>query len=104
MVIHDTQKGQVVFVYTPTAAVKKVCVVGDFNGWDPSARRLARFPKDGTYRARVTLAPGRYEYKLVVDGEWIVDADAREQAPNPYGTANSLLVVESPCAGGCTCA
>jgi 1,4-alpha-glucan branching enzyme len=103
MVIQDTGKGQVVFVYTPVAPIKKVCVVGEFNGWDPSARRLARSPKDGTYRARLSLAPGRYEYKLVVDGEWIVDADAAEQAVNPYGTANSVLVVEPPCACGSAC-
>ena len=102
MVIHDTEKGQVVFVYTPVAPVKKVCVAGDFNGWNPSARRMTRFPKDGTYRARISIGPGRYEYKLVVDGEWIVDADAHDQAVNPYGTANSVLVVEPPCACGCT--
>jgi 1,4-alpha-glucan branching enzyme len=83
MVIHDTDKGQVVFVYTPVAPVKKVCVGGDFNGWDPSARRMSRFPKDGTYRARLSLAPGRYEYKFVVDGEWVVDATASDVQANP---------------------
>jgi len=100
MIIHDTAKGQVVFVYTPAAAVKKVCLVGDFNAWDANARRMARFRKDGTYRARVSLAPGRYEYKFVVDGEWIVDPDAAEKTANPYGTLNSTLVVEAPC--GCS--
>ena len=95
MVIHDAEKGQVVFVYRPVAPVRKVCVVGDFNGWDPGARRMSRVPKDGTYRARTSLAPGRYEYKFVVDGEWGVDADANEQLANPYGTQNSVLVVTS---------
>lgn len=104
MVIHDTDKGQVVFVYAPAAAVKKACVVGDFNGWDPSARRMSRFPKDGTYRARLSLAPGRYEYKFMVDGEWVVDATASDVLPNPYGTQNSVLIVDSACAcGDCTC-
>ena len=98
MVIHDTEKSQVVFVFTPTTPVKKVCVVGDFNAWDPTARRTTRFPKDGTYRARVNLAPGRYEYKFIVDGEWVVDTLAPEQATNPFGTTNSVLVVEAPCA------
>ena len=101
MIIHDTQKDQVIFVYTPAVPVRKVCVAGDFNGWDPSARRMAKSPKDGTYRARLSLAPGRYEYKLVVDGEWVEDTDAREQATNPFGTTNSVLVVEPTCACGC---
>jgi 1,4-alpha-glucan branching enzyme len=102
MIIHDTAKGQVVFVYTPTVPVKKVSVVGDFNAWDPAARRLTRYPKDGSYRARMSLEPGRYEYKFVADGEWVVDAEADELAANPYGTRNSVLVVAAPCA--CTCA
>jgi 1,4-alpha-glucan branching enzyme len=101
MIIHDTTKGQVVFVYTPTAPVKKVSVVGDFNSWDAAARRMTRYPKDGTYRARVSLAPGRYEYKFVVDGEWYADAGADEVVPNPYGTTNSVLVVAAP--GACEC-
>jgi 1,4-alpha-glucan branching enzyme len=103
MIIHDTDKGQVIFVYTPVAPVKKVCVVGDFNGWDPSVRRLARLPKDGTYRARISLAVGRYEYKFVVDGEWVADVEASEQSVNPYGTTNSVLVIEPPCDCACGC-
>ncbi len=95
MVIHDRGKGQVVFVYSPTSAVKTVSLVGDFNGWDPGARRMARYPRDGTYRARVSLAPGRYEYKFVVDGEWVADAEAGEQTANPYGTQNSVVVVQA---------
>ena len=101
MVINDTSKGQVVFVYRPTGPVKKVSVVGDFNAWDANARRMTRLPKDGTYRARVSLAPGRYEYKFVVDGERRADADADAQTTNAYGTANSVLIVGPACCCDC---
>jgi len=103
MIIHDTDKGQVVFVYKPAGAVKKVSVVGDFNAWDGTARRMTRYPKDGSFRARLTLAPGRYEYKFVVDGEWVADAEADEMVANPYGTKNSVLVVAVPCPCACEC-
>ena len=68
-------------------------VVGDFNAWDGTARRLSRYPKDGTYRARMSLAPGRYEYKFVVDGEWLTDPHNPEIRSNCFGTFNSFLRV-----------
>ena len=49
---------------------------------------------DGIYRGIVTLAPGRYEYKFVVDGIWSMDAGNPDFAANDFGTLNSLLVVE----------
>lgn len=104
MVIHDTERGQLVFVFTPKGPVKKVFLVGDFNDWDPTARRMARYPKDGTFRARVGVTPGRHEYKFVVDAEWVTDPEASETATNPYGTGNSVVVVpEPPCECECQC-
>jgi hypothetical protein len=41
------------------------------------------------------LAPGTYEYCLVVDGQWIPDPLARESVPNPFGGRNSVLNVSS---------
>lgn len=42
------------------------------------------------------LPPGRYEYRLIVDGEWIPDLFAEDYTPNPFGGINSVLTV-SPC-------
>ena len=41
------------------------------------------------------LEPGTYEYKFVVDGEWKLDSNNPNFAPNDLGTLNSVLVVES---------
>jgi hypothetical protein len=41
------------------------------------------------------LAPGTYEYCLVVDGKWMLDPLARESVPNPFGGRNSILKVAS---------
>ena len=44
-----------------------------------------------------TLAPGTYEYGLVVDGNWMTAPHARESVPNPFGGRNSILrVATSP--------
>jgi hypothetical protein len=39
------------------------------------------------------LAPGRYEYQLVVDGKWIADPSAQQRSDSEFGAANSVLMV-----------
>ena len=47
----------------------------------------------GTWKATVWLPAGRYEYRFVVDGQWISDPSARECVQNTFGSTNSVLVV-----------
>jgi 1,4-alpha-glucan branching enzyme len=74
-----------------------VAVGGTFNGWQPALSPLVR-GSDGVWRTRLSLAPGRYEYRFVVDGKWIDDPLAKDSVPNPYGGRNSVLSVEAPSA------
>ena len=58
---------------------------------------------DGKWAKELALRPGRYEYRFVVDGEWVDDPAATELIPNLFGTANAVLVVfasKSPVAAG----
>ena len=48
---------------------------------------------EGTWKATVWLPAGRYEYRFVVDGQWISDPSARESVQNTFGSTNSVLVV-----------
>jgi hypothetical protein len=41
----------------------------------------------------VPLSPGRYEYRFVVNGEWVDDPKAKASVPNPHGGRNAVLVV-----------
>ena len=70
---------------------KSVQVAGNFNNWDPKKSRLER-DGDG-WKANIPLAPGRYEYRFVVDGEWITDPNCKETVRNDYGSTNAVLVV-----------
>lgn len=72
---------------------EQVYVCGDFNQWHPTSLRLIGNPESGLWEKRISLPPGRYEYKFLVDGIWMNDPDARENAPNPYGSSNSVLEV-----------
>ncbi len=71
---------------------RKVSVAGSFNEWDPDRTPMSR-DLDGTWRATLSLKPGRYEYRFVVDGQWVSDHNARESVPNEFGSTNSVLVV-----------
>jgi hypothetical protein len=73
---------------------KQLSLSGDFNGWSPTATPMKR-NDDGHWEATVALAPGRYEYKFVVGGEWIPDPLARENVWNSRGTLNSVIEVRA---------
>ena len=73
-----------------------VCIAGTFNHWQPEAKTL-RSSGVGNWWKETALAPGTYEYCLVVDGKWMTDPLAKESVPNPFGGRNSILrVATSP--------
>ena len=92
MSIQKNKKGEVTFICDATPEAKQVFLAGDFNQWSPSAKRMVK-SKDGTFRARLKLTPGQYEYKFVADGNWVTDPNAEEQAPNACGGLNSVVRV-----------
>jgi 1,4-alpha-glucan branching enzyme len=69
----------------------KVELAGDFNDWQPSRMRKN---KQGRYVAVVPVPPGVYEYKFIVDGDWITDPETHTWAMNPYGTMNSVAQMD----------
>jgi len=70
-----------------------VYVCGNFNDWHPTSLRMIGSTDDGLWEKRLTLPPGRYEYKFVVDGNWLHDPGTRENVPNIYGSLNSVVEV-----------
>ena len=80
----------------PTAT--SVCVAGSFNRWQPEAKTL-HSSGAGNWWKETALAPGTYEYCLIVDGHWMPDPLAPKTVPNPFGGRNSILeVAASPAA------
>lgn len=68
-----------------------VAVVGDFNGWDPTATPMR---KQGDERvATVTVDAGRrYAFRyLADDGGWLNDDAADGYEPGRFGEDNSIL-------------
>jgi len=86
----ETTQKSVEFAYNAPQA-KSVVVAGSFNNWDAKKTPLQR--EGDRWKARIPLAPGRYEYRFVVDGHWITDPNSKETVRNDYGSTNSVLVV-----------
>lgn len=91
MAATKSTRKRVCFTYQAPAA-SHVALAGDFTSWELNPRPMKK-DKDGGWKLCVNLAPGRYEYKFVVDGQWLPDPAATECAPDPYGGVNSVLVV-----------
>lgn len=86
-----TQKGKITFKLEASEA-KEAILVGDFNSWDVKKHRMKR-DKKGRWTKIVTLSPGNYEYKFLVDGQWQNDPSNDELVPNSFGTLNNVLTV-----------
>jgi 1,4-alpha-glucan branching enzyme len=71
----------------------EVFLCGDFNQWAPQSLRMIRRDGSGRWEKRLILLPGRYEYKFVVDGQWMCDPHAPAEVRNPYGSINSVVEV-----------
>ena len=71
-----------------------VFLSGSFNNWDPAALKMIDKDGNGLYSVTVTLAPGIYEYKFLINGVWTLDPDPdRDWTQNGLGTLNSVLRV-----------
>ncbi|MFO0972059.1 MAG: AAA family ATPase [Phycisphaerae bacterium] len=72
---------------------RSVRLAGDFNGWNSEVTPLRRLDEEGTFEVRLPLAPGRYQYRYVVDGRWINDPFNALVEQNPFGELNNVAVV-----------
>ena len=73
---------------------KQVFVAGSFNDWKPEKPLLDK-DNTGVYRCQLRLEPGEYQYKLVVDGNWCLDAANPNFMPNGFGSLNNILQVKA---------
>ena len=84
-------KGKARFTLNPGGGAHEVAVAGTFSNWKPIPM-LRR--GDGSFGANLTLQPGSYEYRFIVDKKWISDPDNSDRAANPYGASNSVAHFE----------
>ena len=87
-------RGRKVLFSLEAAPGPAAAVAGSFNDWDPTATPMKYDPVSQSYSAVIELIPGDYEYKFVLDGEWLLDEANPGFFPNDFGTLNSVLKVD----------
>jgi chromosome partitioning protein len=79
-------------LHAPHASSVKVA--GSFNNWAPSNDYLMNRGDDGAWYKTLSLAPGEYQYKFVIDDEvWVEDENNYRVEIDPHYGKNSVLVV-----------
>ncbi|HNV53137.1 MAG TPA: glycogen-binding domain-containing protein, partial [Tenuifilaceae bacterium] len=68
---------------------KFVSISGSFNGWNRDGFRMKK--TSNGWEIPLYLKPGKHTYKLIVDGEWILDPDNKLWEQNEFGTGNSVV-------------
>jgi 1,4-alpha-glucan branching enzyme len=89
-----SRSGSAVLLETYQPDAIDVCVAGSFNNWQPQATPLVPLG-NGKWAKELTLPAGSYEYRFVVDGQWVTDPKAEVVAPNPFGSENAVLTVDT---------
>ena len=91
MYANGRKKGTMQFSVAVPNGAKEVAVAGDFTSWKPLALKKQ---KNGCFAVTTALPAGVYEYRFIVDGQWMSDPDHSHWAPNPFGTFNSVAQVQ----------
>jgi 1,4-alpha-glucan branching enzyme len=78
------------FCNAPSA--RSVCLVGDFNGWNPAAHPMQR-QVDGAWFIEVPLTHGHHQYLFIVDGKPELDPKASGIARSDRNERVSLIAV-----------
>ena len=71
---------------------KRVSLAGNFNNWDVKSN-LAKKDIKGNWTVKVSLKPGKHEYKFFVDGNWVNDPNCKSCVGNSFGSQNCITEI-----------
>jgi hypothetical protein len=87
--VFNYEKGMATFFLPGYKRSSKVYIAGSFNKWDP--RKTAMQLVDSGWMVKLPLAPGKYFYKYIVDGNWMTDPNNNLNENDGQGNINSAL-------------
>lgn len=77
------EDGSITFYYQGSAETESVFVPGSFNNWSINEKSAMTKDENDIWSLTVELSPGVYEYKFIVNGEWINDPlNEKTQGPD----------------------
>jgi hypothetical protein len=85
-------KGETTFRLKGRPNASLVFLTGTFNAWNQSQLRFAR--EGDEWVCRLDLDPGVYQYKFIVDGDWLLDPSNPDTAEDEAGNVNNVIEVK----------
>lgn len=73
---------------------KKVILTGNFNDWNE--RDLIMMKSQNSWKLPVYINDGTYQYKFIVDKNWITDPQCKNNIDDGYGNINSVVSIGNP--------
>ena len=83
-------KGNTTFRLKGYPEAKMVVLSGTFNNWHQSQFVFGR--EGDEWVCRIDLDPGKYAYKFIIDGNWILDPANPVSEEDAAGNVNSILM------------
>ena len=71
---------------------KEVHLVGEFNDWKSGSHPMQN-DGNGRWKTTISLPEGQFQYKFLVDNNWVEDPENLRTCTNCFGTVNSILNV-----------
>jgi hypothetical protein len=87
-----TDYGNISFKLKGYKNAKKVILSGTFNRWDETGFIMK--PSDDGWEITLQLRPDVYQYKFIIDGDWIEDPQNPSKVVNEYSGYNSVIDVQ----------
>jgi chromosome partitioning protein len=88
----ETPNGVRFTIEAPDAVT--VQLAGDFNDWTPEGSEMELAGQ--VWTKTLSLPPGRYRYRYVIDGRWQTDPLNTAVEPSPFGGYDSLIELNEP--------
>ena len=87
----DRSKGKTKLTLSGYPKARLVTLAGNFNNWNNVQTFYTK--RNGKWECYLDAQPGAYEYKIIVDGKWILDPKNPKTIKNAEGNTNSILVI-----------
>lgn len=89
--IPPSLEGNTTFILKGFEQATRIFLSGEFNSWSTNMHLFGR--EKGEWVCRIDLKPGKYQYKFIVDGEWMIDPANPNSITTTEGYVNSVLEI-----------
>jgi hypothetical protein len=90
---YPDENGNASFKLNGYPNAKKVILAGSFNKWDENLFEMHK--TDNGWELTLQMKPDVYQYRFIVDGNWMEDSNNANKTENEFGEYNSVLDIKA---------